>query len=177
MPSIINDVIGAGKNRLIIDTAQLESGKYETIAMKPSGYEVDRRATWHLEEARENHALFLRRFRAEENKYWPAKQYKLVTALRAAVVSAHTHAADPDDGSCNFDAPAVELPRWREDQVEACAAAAGLLCHDWSCFGTRMFVFSVPVAGMASRRTHAAEDMTKVLKEHGFTALTYYQLD
>lgn len=177
MPSIMNDVIGAGKNRLIIDTAQLESGKYETITMKPGGYEVDSRATWHLEEARDNHALFLRRFRAEENKYWPAKMYKLVTALREARVAAYAHDSDPDDGTCNFDAPAVDLPRWREADVEACAEAAGLRCHGWTLFGGKMWVFSVLVAGQANRRTHAAEAMTKVLNDHGFTALTYYQMD
>lgn len=177
MPSIMNDVIGAGKNRITIDTAQLESGKYETIAMKPSGYEVDSRATWHLEEARENHSLFLRRFRAEENKYWPAKQYKLVIALREARLAAYAHASDPDDGTCNFDAPAVALPRWREADVKACAEAAGLSYHDWTLYGGKMWVFSVPVAGMSNRRTHAAETMTKVLKDHGFEALTYYQMD
>lgn len=177
MPSIMNNVIGYGKTRLIIDTAQLESGKYETIAMKPGGYEVDSRATWHLEEARDNHALFLRRFRAEENKYWPAKQYKLITALREAVAAAREHESDPDDGTCNFDAPAVSLSLWRETAVEACAEAAGLLCYDWTLFGGKMWVFSVPVAGQANRRTHAAEAMTKVLKDHGFDALTYYQMD
>ncbi len=99
---------------------------------------------------------------------------KLQAALVVAVEAAKLAAPGDDGGTCNFDAPEVCIPRGRLKKVEALAEAVGLGAFKSD---NGYFVFSVPVGGQGYVRTRQAEVMSKVLKEHGFTASVYYQAD
>ncbi|MCM1296361.1 MAG: hypothetical protein NC311_12550 [Muribaculaceae bacterium] len=82
-----------------------------------------------------------------------------------------------DGGTCNFDAPALFLPRWNNTKLEQACKEAGAGCYKWRLFGTIMTVISFPIPGQANKRTTAAEAMTKALQEMGYAAYTYFQAD
>lgn len=107
------------------------------------------------------------------------KQIKLIDALNAAKIAAFfVRNLEEDGGTCNFDSPSIALPHWREADVEACAAAAGLSCFSWKSYGGKRWVFSVPgPCGQGNCRSTMAEAMTEALKDAGYDAYTYYQMD
>ncbi|HEV3256591.1 MAG TPA: hypothetical protein VG013_06920 [Gemmataceae bacterium] len=104
----------------------------------------------------------------------------LVRAFREAAAAAL--AADPgqddDGGTCNFDTPAVQLPRVPEKLVEECAAEAGITASAFHWFGGRRWFFVyVPTHGQANRRTIMAEAGCRCLKASGLDAMMYMQAD
>src|SRR5579871_1003126 len=98
----------------------------------------------------------------------------LICAFQEAKAAAL--AADPgpeaDGGTCNFDTPAIRLPRVRERFVQECAAEAGIEASpfDWL-GGRRWFFVFVPLNGQANRRSRMAEAANRKLKELGLDAL------
>jgi hypothetical protein len=101
---------------------------------------------------------------------------RLVTAFKAANEAAI--AADPknDGGSCNFDTPVLRLPGVRQEDVFACATAAGIGVDRTKWLGPGYFVRTA-ARGQAMRRTVMAEAACKELKARGYDVMMYYQLD
>jgi len=107
------------------------------------------------------------------------KYAQLADDLAAAYNEAFAlYGAHDDGGTCNFDSPAIKLPRWNEAKTEAAAKASGLQCWKWDLWGTKRFVFSLPgECGQGMRRTLVAEAMTKALRRMGYDAMDYCQAD
>ena len=104
----------------------------------------------------------------------------IVHAFREAAAAAL--AADPgqeqDGGTCNFDSPAIRLPRVREKFLRECAAEAGISVNPFDWFGgKRWYWVNVPMHGQGNRRTRMAEAACRKLKELGLPATMYCQAD
>lgn len=108
----------------------------------------------------------------------PTGRYaKLADDLRKAAELGYAAAAKSGDGgTCNFDAVYLKLKNWSKAKVEAAAKTAGVGCFQWSCYGSKYWVFPIN-AGQADARTAAAEAMRDYLKSAGYTASVYYQVD
>ena len=102
---------------------------------------------------------------------------KLAEDLKEALAYGLEHAGTDDGGTCNFDSPTLYLPRWNRKKVEAAAKTAGVGCCMWSSFSKSCYVFSVPGVGQGYTRTNAAEAMKDFLKDRGYEAGMYYQMD
>ena len=102
---------------------------------------------------------------------------KLAADLKDALAYGLEHAGTDDGGTCNFDAPTLHLPRWNQKMVEAAAKEAGTGCFQWKAFSKSVYVFSVPGVGQGYTRTCAAEAMSDFLKDRGYDAGMYYQMD
>lgn len=106
------------------------------------------------------------------------EQYKkLADDLKAALVYGLERKGTDDGGTSNFDAPTIRLPEWDKQLVKAAAKAAGVICSEWTLWGDGSYVFSVPGVGQGYTRTKAAEAMSQYLREKGYDAGMYYQMD
>lgn len=113
----------------------------------------------------------------ESKKPLKGKYAKLAQDLREALEYGKTMAGDDDGGTSNFDSPTIELTRWNKDLVEQAAREAGLSCSGWVFSGVKRYIFSVPGVGQGYTRTNAAEAMSLFLRERGYDAGMYYQMD
>ena len=166
--------------RINIITSQLPDGRFETIVMYPDGFDLDIRRTETEQAAEEAHAAAVALYeRLERQRPLTGRYAQLAADLRAADNDAFLSCATlPDGGTCNFDAPALYLPRWNAYEVERAARKAGLRCFKWKLAGQGgWYVFSMSINGQADRRAEAAERMTNTLKEAGYTTFCYQQMD
>ena len=175
------DKYGTGRMALIISTAALFPGSWESMVMRPNGDELDCIRTTSEADARATHDQLLDRYRhaataAVEASITP-KMRALIAALTAAREAGAAAATGEDGGASNFDAPALLLPRWRQADVELCAERAGLRCFPWKIAGQRRYVFPVPSGAQGNDRTRQAEAMSASLTAAGYTSCVYYQLD
>lgn len=109
---------------------------------------------------------------------FPAKYEKLANDLAEAHIKALHETANVDDGgTCNFDSPVLKLPRWNKELVRKAADMAGVGCFPWHIGEPGWWVFVPRVGAQANRRTKCAELMSKFLKELGYDASMYYQMD
>ena len=105
------------------------------------------------------------------------KYQKLADDLKAALAYGLDHKGMDDGGTSNFDAPTISLPGWDAALVMAAAKSAGLRFFEWELGSSKAYVFSVPGVGQGYTRTYAAEAMSHYLKEQGYAAGMYYQMD
>ena len=179
--SIAHNEFGRGEKVLIIDAAEIAPGEYEVMAFYRGGSEIECYRTGDPEDAKAAQARMVEQY-AEDAiaRLFSPKMQNLVDALKAACAAAHAarEQNSEDGGTCNFDSPAIRLFRWRQADIEACANAVCLTVRDWNLYGTRRWVFGVPgPCGQANLRSRMAEAMVKSLKESGFDAMDYAQLD
>ena len=159
-----------------LSAAQLSDGKYETMLLLKdgSGEEVVSYQSTSADDA----VYF---FYEIKNTYHvpelTGKYKKLADDLKAAHAYGLAHMGNDDGGTCNFDAPALTLPGWDKKLVEAAARAAGVGCFVWTLWNDTTYVFSVRGVGQGYTRTKAAEAMSRYLKEQGYEAGMYYQMD
>lgn len=105
-------------------------------------------------------------------------RYEMLTLdLIRAANSAKPFADTEDGGTCNFDSMTLSLPRWKREKVKDAVSRAGLRCWAHSAWGAIEYVISVPVARQANARTRQAEAMRASMKERGYDAGMYYQMD
>lgn len=179
--SICRAEYGRGKNRLIVSVAQLAPHSYEVITMRPDGTELELVHLASEPDARAVYAQMQQRFGpvAERASETPAMRRLIDALLRAADAARIAANADggEDGGTCNFDSPALELPRWREADIRYCAKTAGTTVFTWHIGGKRLWVFGVPLGGQANRRSRQAEAMTRSLADAGYDACEYCQMD
>lgn len=106
------------------------------------------------------------------------KYAKLRDDLKAALIAGKAAEINSDDGgSCNFDSPALYLPRWNEELVKRAAKEAGSSCFIWHLFKSKLFVFRPNTACQANGRSRNAEMMRKYLETAGYDAMDYCQAD
>ena len=114
----------------------------------------------------------------------PGKGNNIMTKyeqLTADLIAAKTIAAqfenEEDGGTCNFDTAALYLPRWNREQTEKAFEAAGLRTDKWKMFGSTYWMIFGCYSGQGNRRTTMAEAVCKYLKNKGYDATVYYQMD
>lgn len=166
--------------RIIIDACELSPGDFEVMVMyKSSGRDIESYRTTDLRIAEKVYKGYLEKYHPEAAGIKPltGKYLKLREDLKTALKAAMKAAEGIDDGgTCNLDACAVTLPRWRESLVKQAAKEAGTHCFIWNCYG-KSFVFNPPSVGQANRNSAAAEAMTRTMTELGYSAIDYCQMD
>ena len=179
--SIRRSEYGKGKNRLICSVAEVEPGKFEAITMRPHGDELEIFQSRNEQDAVAVYWQMVERYgKAADLASLTPQMRELVAALDQAAQEAHAarEANDEDGGTCNFDAPALDLPGWRPQDVELVARAAGTTVFAWRLYKTRRWVFGVPhPCGQGNLRSRMAEAMTRSLAANGYAATEYCQMD
>lgn len=164
---------------VLLSAVELSPGHFET-ALLSADCETEY-AILHSE----SEATALSDFRHLRRTYRPDAEIPALTgkyaALRDALQAAQAvglaaAARVPDGGTCNLDAPAISLPRWRSALVEEAARQAGCGCFRWRSSGS-FYVFPLHTPGQANKRETAAEAATISLQAQGYDALTYSQID
>jgi hypothetical protein len=69
------------------------------------------------------------------------------------------------------------LPYWNTEKAGFAIEAAGLHSFTHVRWGTRLFIVSVPFGGQGNRRTRQAEAMAKSMRDAGYEASVWYQMD
>lgn len=105
------------------------------------------------------------------------KYEKLTEDLIAAKNHAEQFADTEDGGTCNFDSAALSLPRWNKAKTEEAFKKAGLRTSKWTLWGSTRYLVLGCYSGQANRRTTMAEAVYKYLKNLGYDATMYYQMD
>lgn len=157
-----------------LSAVQLSDKKFETMLLLNDGSGEEIISYQSTSEA--DAAAFFKEIRDEYHvPELTGKYKKLADDLKAAHAYGLAHMGNDDGGTCNFDAPALFLTGWNKKLVEAAAKAAGVGCFEWEFF--KACVFTVRGAGQGYTRTKAAEAMCQYLKEQGYEAGMYYQMD
>lgn len=115
----------------------------------------------------------------------PVNKNNLIEALKRANEAAISADPGPDDdaGTCNFDSPAIKLPRMRNDAAEQVSQITGVRLAKFSAWGSGWFWVLVDMRGQGNRRTKMMEAALKVLKElqpdigNNVKVAGYYQMD
>lgn len=159
-----------------LSAVELPDGKFEVMLFTngPEAEEVDS-IQCEYEDIARAHFKWLKKF--YDIPELTGRYKKLAEDLKAALSYGLEHMGNDDGGTSNFDAPTLYLPRWNGKLVEAAAKVAGTGCFVWKAFNKSYFVFSVPGTGQGYTRTNAAEAMSAYLKERGYDAGMYYQMD
>lgn len=172
--------------RVVLDTARLSPGEYETMLFHSSDWlEIDSATAATEAEALAQHAKIRAAYPpdAERPTSAPApltgKYAKLRDDLKAALAEgrAAEDASPEDGGTCNFDSPALDLPRWNAAKIQQAAKEAGSGCFIWSPFGSRLFVFRPNTHAQGNARNCNAEAVSAALRRMGYDAFCYYQMD
>lgn len=175
---MINNNYHFEDKRVIIDIAEISSGRYEIMKLRASdGEELESYTTYDFDVAVN---VYNRMLKEHQNYIKPlsGKYAKLRDDLKTALSAASDAARFVDDsGTCNLDAASLLLPRWSEKLVTQAAKEAGTSMFTWSAFGGKRFVFLPSVPGQARKREVAAEAMTKALSDLGYNAFCYQQMD
>lgn len=164
--------------KLIIDLADL-GGEYETIAMRPDGTDLDMSRFKVFEDAVDHYNKLVERYSESAEKPLTGRYAKLRDDLKKALaIGVQAEKENPEDGgTCNFDAVAIHLPRWRVALVEQAAKEAGTRCFDWKLYGHKHIVFAPDTNAQANARSRNAEAMENALRDMGYTVMSYAQMD
>lgn len=179
--------------RIVVDIARLPSyahpeGVYEVMAMnKANGKELACKRTPDFEEAVKVYEQMKKDFPADEQREYHAyvtvpltgKYAKLRDDLKVALEAGRTaERENPEDGgTCNLDAASIRLVRWNAAKIEQAAKEAGTGCFKWEMYGGSRYVFSPDSRAQGNARSRNAEAMARALKEMGYDATDYCQMD
>ena len=167
-----------GGHRFVIDLADLD-GTYEVMVLTwPKGTEYECKRTESFCEALAYYERMLEEY-VEKKPALTGKYAKLRDDLALALAAGRdAEALNPEDGgSCNFDSPAICLPRWKSSLVKQAAEEAGSGCFEWKLFGTKLWVFRPDTHAQGNARSRNAEAVVRALKEMGYDAMEYCQAD
>lgn len=162
-----------------LDAAELAPGQYEIMLLTDDGESL-------AETTAQTEDTALCEFRWIRRNHRPDAETPKLTGkyllLRDHLLTAHQAAEEAsqrveDTGTCNFDSPALDLPRWRVSLVEEAARQAGVGCFTWTPFRKKLFVFPMRTPGQARKREVAQEAAMSVLRSLGYDAYGYYQMD
>lgn len=108
------------------------------------------------------------------------KYEKLTNDLRSALEQARKAVENIDEnGTMNFDAAGIFLPKWNEEKVKEAAKSVGFYAikTDGRYLGkTGYFTFNYPI-GKGNKRTEFAEKVTEILTAQGYDTHCYMECD
>lgn len=165
-------------SKVIIDLADI-GGTYETIVMRPDGMDIDGGRFESLAEAIDHYHKLVKQYSDSAVKPLTGRYAKLRDDLKKALaIGVQAEKENPEDGgTCNFDAVAIHLPRWRAALVEQAAKEAGTRCFDWKLYGHKHIVFAPDTNAQANARSRNAEAMENALRDMGYTVTSYAMMD
>ena len=109
------------------------------------------------------------------------KYAELIGALKKAQETAKAAGLLSDDGgTCNFDAPALFMPKGtREEAMKKIGDAAGVRFDKWynTMDGAWWTIHGDFISGQGNRRSRIAEAFADSLKADGIKCDVYYQID
>ena len=172
-----------GKN-IIIDLADVGSlgdfVKYEVMAIYKNGLDFDSYRTNDLDSAIFAYNGMCEKYQDKEPeapKPLTGKYAKLRDDLKIALAAGIAAEGTEDGGTCNFDACAVKLPRWKKALVKQAAEEAGTGMWIWDFYGHKDFVFEPNTRGQANKRSRNADAMTACMRSLGYEAMEYNAMD
>lgn len=106
------------------------------------------------------------------------KYTKLRDDLLAVYLETEHIEQTEDGGTCNFDAPTLDLPRWSAEKIKQAVKEAGGSAWKWT-WGNHVmgWVVSPRSSGQANRRSRRAEAISTAMKARGYDAGMYYAMD
>lgn len=170
------EMIYKGK-QIIIDACEIESGWIEVMTMYKGGKEIESVKVKDIDEAERAWNEMRYKYENQEEAELKGKYKQLRDDLVKAVEAGKAADFGEDGGTCNFDAPAIIAPRWREDKVKQAAREAGTDAFKWDWFGQTKYVFGVPTNAQGNRRTRVAGAMNYALMNMGYETLLYCAMD
>lgn len=178
MRTIKNEKIRLSNGRwAVLDASELFPGEFETMLLYPgSGEEITSAKASTEAQAICDFDRIRKEYAGPELTGKYAKLSKALKAAREAGKRA-AEALGNDGGACNFDAPALYLPRWNQQQVKAAAEAAGVGCFKWQFMGGGVYVFPLRLGYQGNANTAAAEEALDCLIDAGYNGRTYYEID
>lgn len=175
----LHDEIRFHGSTLIVDTCDLGERynlRYETMALRPGGKEVETVRTSTLVEAERTHAIMLRKYK-EQAEELTGKYAKLRDDLLTAYAETEHIEQTEDGGTCNFDSPALKLPRWNSKKIKQAAEEAGCGAWKWELWGNARWVISFRSSGQANRRSRRADALVEALSGMGYDCTEYCAMD
>lgn len=165
------DTRRAKKNLRILDACHFtRSGIYEIMVMDGYGKEIASLRTEDREEMERFYIDYIL-------KYAPSSWHKVIDDLKKAKELAQAVEGD-DDGTCNFDNPAILPPKGMDiEQLIACCVAADVTFIDRKKGNETCLLIGAHGIGQGSRRTRGAIAAKEYLRSQGYTAGMYYQMD
>lgn len=171
--------------RVILDASEFSSGHFEIMLLRYSDGKGIAEASARTEEEALKQYANIRSAHVPDSERHDAdstplsgKYAKLRDDIRRAVqIGLEAAAQVEDSGTCNMDAAALFLLRWKEALVEQACKEADCGCFTWRPFGAKYFVICARIPGQAYKQEVAAEAMTKAFLEMGYDAMTYCQMD
>lgn len=115
--------------------------------------------------------------RSDDGRVVGISRDELANIFARAKAAAEAFKDSEDGGTCNFDAPAFRIDGAPAMLIEGAAEQASISVTDFKWFGGQRWFWLHVMDGQGNRRTRMAEAATKVLKEAGLEARTYYQVD
>lgn len=173
---------------IIIDLADMSKHygepHYEVMAMRENSIDLEQKWSCSLELAITIYKRMCDKYKDKEPRKpliqnpLPEKYAKLRDDLKAALAVGKAAEIGEDGGTCNFDSPAIPLPRWSEKLVKRAAEEAGSGAFKWHPYHLTYFVFHPDTNKQGNDRSRNARAMTDYLKTHGYeNAFEYCQSD
>ena len=168
----------------IVDVAEL-FGEFEVMTFRPDGDEIDCKTFADETEAVKAAKAMTRKY--ADKKPQPPKPLTgryaklrddIMTALEAGrAAEAQEFQRNGDGGTCNFDSPALTLPRWSAEKIQQAAKEAGTSAYKWTLYGSTRWVIVPDSRCQAEPRSTNAKLMRDVFSALGYDAVMYYQAD
>lgn len=168
----------------IVDVVEL-FGSFEVMTLRPDGHEIDFNIFADEAEAVKAAKAMVRKYSDKEPqppKPLTGRYAKLRDDIITALATGRT-AEDKefqrtgDCGTCNFDSPALTLPRWSAEKIKQAAKEAGTSAYKWTLYGSTRWVIVPNSHCQAEPRSVGAEAMRDVFGALGYDASMYYQAD
>ena len=118
--------------------------------------------------------LYQRDLKASQSPEWTKFKAACENAFLEAMEAAQT---TDDGGTCNMDSTFITWPRVNEAAFTMVMDQACLSGWKTKWLGSTGIMITPPNVGQADKRCKAAETVTKVFKEFGYSASTWYQMD
>jgi len=161
--------------KVIVDLAEIDEGKFETMVMYEDGTEVKCFRSLDFELAKEMFCDWNTQYHWSKPVKITGKYLKLKDDLETAQLIGREAENEylachyfRDGGTCNFDAPYVLIPRANKRVMDKLGA------YEW--YKSR-FVLPVDTRCQGYGRTKNAEAMCEALKDMGYECGMYYQMD
>lgn len=177
----LHDELTYKGKQIVVDTCDLGASchyRYETMAYYPNkGDEIESVNSATLEKAKFVHAEMLKKYQGHEAAPLSGKYAKLRDDLKTALAATAYLEQTEDGGTCNFDSPAMKLPRWNSKKIEQAAEEAGCGAWKWELWGNARWVIAFRSSGQANRRSRRADALVKALSGMGYDCTEYCAMD
>lgn len=176
-----DEIFDKDQRPLIVSTVLMPNGRYQTAVLCKDGMDLEMTTCSTEECALRIHGEWVDKYAHSPDK--PAakplapRYVKLSEDLKKAAQAAREMDFADNGGTCNLDSLKLSLPRFCEKDTLRAIEAAELRGRKTSQFGRTVYLVSTPISAQGNARTQQAEKMRDVMKEAGYDAGVWYQMD